>query len=102
MGFKFGSILGRALGSIGSALLPIKGIDGGAVGEALGGLAPFATGGRVKKTGPIYAHKGEFIIPRGVAVTKTQRKAVAKKKADAKKKGKGGGKSGKGGRGGKK
>ena len=86
----FGNILGRALGSIGSALLPIKGIDGGEVGSALGSLAPFKKGGRVKKTGPIYAHKGEFVLPVGVAPTKAQKAKVAKKKAGGKKGGKGG------------
>ena len=88
----FGSIIGRGLGTLGSAFLPVKGIDGGAVGEALGGLAPFSTGGRVKRTGPIYAHKSEFVLPKGVPPTKSQKKEVAKRKAEAKKKGKGKGK----------
>ena len=89
----FGNILGRALGSIGSAILPIKGIDGGEVGSALGSLAPFKKGGPIKRTGPIYAHKGEYILPKGVKPTATQKKAVAKGKA------KGGKKGGKGGKG---
>lgn len=85
----FGKILGTALGSIGSQLLPVKGIDGGQVGGLLGGLAPFKTGGRVGgkkgKAVPILAHGGEYVLPVGVAPTATQRKAVAKRKAAAKK-----------------
>ena len=34
----FGKIFGTALGSIGSQLLPVIGIDGGQVGGLLGGL----------------------------------------------------------------
>ena len=95
----FGNILGRALGSIGSAILPIKGIDGGEVGSALGSLAPFKKGGRVPRTGRALIHKGEYILPVGVAPTKAQKAKVAKGKAKGKG-GKGGGK--KGGKGGKK
>ena len=91
----FGSLLGRLAGTIGSALLPIKGVDGGELGSVLGGLAPFKKGGPIKRTGPIYAHKGEYILPKGVPPTKAQKAKVAKKKAGGKK----GGKGGKGGRG---
>ena len=92
MGF-FGSLLGRGLGTIGSALLPVKGISGGDVGEQLGALAPFKHGGAVKKTGVALIHSGEFILPKGVKPTVAQRKAVAKGKAKSKgKKGKKGGK----------
>ena len=45
----FGNILGGALGSIGSAILLIKGIDGGEVGGALCSLASFKHGGAVGK-----------------------------------------------------
>ena len=86
----FGNILGRGLGSIGSALFPVAGINGGDVGAALGGLAPFKKGGPIKRTGPIYAHKGEYILPKGVPPTKAQKAKVAKKKAGGKKGGKGG------------
>ena len=96
---KFGSFLGKAIGSLGSALIPVKGIDGGAVGEALGGLAPFKTGGKIKRTGPILAHKNEYILPANAKPTKAQRAVVAKNKAKAKG---GKGKGGKGGKGGKK
>lgn len=86
----FGSLLGRLAGTIGSALLPIKGVDGGELGAVLGGLAPFKKGGRINKTGPIYAHKGEWVLPVGVAPTKAQKAKIAKKKAGGKKGGKGG------------
>lgn len=91
----FGNILGRALGSIGSALLPIKGIDGGEVGGALGSLAPFKKGGRVKRTGPALLHKNEWVLPANVPPTKAQKAKIAKGKA----KGRKGGKGGKGGKG---
>ena len=87
----FGSILGRALGSLASAIIPVKGIDGGSVGETLGGLTGFKKGGRVKRTGKAIVHKGEYVLPVGVAPTKAQKAKVAKKKAGGKK---GGGKRG--------
>ncbi len=87
MGF-FGSLLGRGLGTIGSALLPVKGISGGDVGEQLGALAPFKHGGAVKKTGVALLHKGEWVIPANSKPTKTQRAVVAKNKVKAKAKGK--------------
>lgn len=49
------------------------------VGELLGDLAPFKKGGRVRKTGPIKAHKGEFVLPKGVKPTKKQIKQVRKR-----------------------
>ena len=98
MVFKFGSILGRALGSIGSAILPIKGIDGGAVGEALGGLAPFKNGGAVgKKKRVILVHPNEYVLPANAKPTKAQKAIVAKNKAKG-----GKAKGGRGGKGGKK
>ncbi len=50
MGF-FGSVLGGALGKIGSKLLPIPGADGEKIGSYLGNFAPFKKGGRVRKSG---------------------------------------------------
>lgn len=91
----FGNILGRTLGSIGSALFPVSGINGGDVGGAIGGLAPFKKGGRVKRTGKAIVHKGEYVLPVGVPPTKAQKAKVAKGKKGGKK----GGKGGKGGRG---
>ena len=87
MGF-WGNLLGQGLGAIGSKLLPIKGIDGQAVGGALGSLAPFKKGGRVKRTGPAYLHKNEWVLPAGVAPTKSQKAKIAKGKK------RGGGKKG--------
>ena len=46
----------------------------------------FETGGKVKKTGVAMVHSGEYVLPKGVAPTASQRKAVAsRKKATAKK-----------------
>ncbi len=91
----FGSLLGGLLGNIASKIVPIPGINGEQVGSALGGLSGFKKGGRVKRTGKAVVHKGEYVLPVGVAPTKAQKAKVAKKKAGGKK----GGKSGKGGRG---
>ena len=91
MGFKFGSLLGRALGSLGGALIPVKGIDGGAVGETLGSLAPFKHGGAVgKRKRAILVHPNEYVLPANAKPTKAQKAIVARNKAGAKKgKGKG-------------
>lgn len=45
----FGSALGGMLGSLGSKMLPIPGVDGGQLGNFLGGLFPFKKGGRIGK-----------------------------------------------------
>jgi hypothetical protein len=45
----FGEVLGNALGKIGSHFLPIPGVDGGQVGQTIGGFLPFKKGGKVKK-----------------------------------------------------
>lgn len=87
IGEKLGSLLGRSIGNFaGSKLGKYTGIGaqeggeaGGDIGGKIGALLPFKKGGRVKKTGPILAHKGEFILPRGVAPTKQQLKKVAMK-----------------------
>ena len=81
----FGNILGRALGSIGSAILPIKGIDGGEVGGALGSLAPFKHGGAVgKKKRVILVHPNEYVLPANAKPTKAQKAVVARNKAKGK------------------
>lgn len=82
----FGSLLGGLAGSIGSQLFPIAGIDGQKLGSALGALSGFKTGGHVKKTGPAYLHKGEFVLSANAKPTKKQRAIVAKNKRLAKKK----------------
>ena len=49
-------------------------------------LDQFETGGKVKKTGVAMVHSGEYVLPKGVAPTASQRKAVAtRKKATVKK-----------------
>jgi len=42
----FGSTLGSLLGGLGSAFLPIPGIDGSKLGGALGGMLGFKRGGK--------------------------------------------------------
>lgn len=93
IGRGLGRIVGRGLGSLaGESLGKYTGIDsqkGAGIGDEIGGsilgaLIPFKKGGKVKKTGPIYAHKGEYVLPKGVKPTKAQLKAVAKKKAHKK------------------
>ena len=81
----FGSALGGLLGSIGSDLFPIAGVNGGQLGSMLGGLTGFKHGGAVKRTGKFLIHQGEFVLPKSVKPTKAQRAAVAKLKRDAKK-----------------
>jgi hypothetical protein len=85
----FGSMLGSLLGSIGSKLIPIPGVDGGQLGAALGGLSGFRTGGKVggKRGAPvvILAHGSETVIPLNARVTKAQKKIIASNKRKAKK-----------------
>lgn len=69
----FGKLIGGAVGSAGGAALgrrlggktgaKIGGQIGKIGGTIAGGLVPFKKGGMVKKTGPIYAHKGELVVP---------------------------------------
>jgi len=89
---KIGKALGRLAGGAighfaGKRFKKYTGIDeqrGKATGENIGGqlgeLLPFKKGGRIHKTGPIYAHKGEFILPKGIPPTKKQLAKVAKGK----------------------
>jgi hypothetical protein len=50
------------------------------VGSILGdALIPFKKGGKVKFTGAVLAHKGEFVLPKGVKPTKSQLKRVKKR-----------------------
>ena len=82
---KLGGIIGRALGSIGSAILPFKGIDGGTVGQTIGDMAGFKHGGKVNRTGKALVHKGEYVLPANAKPTKAQKAVVAKNKAKGKK-----------------
>jgi hypothetical protein len=45
----FGSTLGGLLGGLGSAFMPIPGVDGRALGSFLGGMTGLRRGGRRKK-----------------------------------------------------
>ena len=70
IGRKLGTALGKALGGFaGKKLGKFTGMgqnEGQKIGEDIGGdagdLLPFKKGGRVKKNGKIYAHKGEFVL----------------------------------------
>ena len=84
MGF-WGNLLGQGLGAVGSKLLPIKGLDGQAVGGALGSLAPFKNGGAVgKKKRVILVHPTEYVLPANAKPTKAQKAIVAKNKKGGK------------------
>lgn len=87
-GRKLGEALGRGLGFFaGTKLGKHTGIgadEGGRIGKNIAGdifekLIPFKKGGRIKKTMPILAHKGEFVLPKGVKPTKAQIKKVKKR-----------------------
>jgi len=80
----FGSAIGSLLGNLGSALIPIPGVNGGQLGSFLGGLSGFKTGGAVKRTGRALVHKGEYILPSNCKPTKAQKAIVAKNKAKVK------------------
>lgn len=43
-------------------------------------LKRFKKGGFLKNDGPIYAHRGEYVLPRGVKPTAAQMKLVNKKR----------------------
>jgi len=90
IGRQIGNFLGGKLGSLaGGALGGITGTgsdEGERIGGTIGGnlldkLIPFKKGGRVKRTGPILAHKGEFVLPAGVKPTKQQLSQVMKKRS---------------------
>jgi hypothetical protein len=46
-----GGMLGGLLGSLGSKIFPIPGIDGGSLGQTIGNLLPFARGGMAMRGG---------------------------------------------------
>lgn len=103
IGKSIGSDLGKTAGSAIGGLIggkkgakegaKIGGGFGGKIGGTAGKLAPavmaFKKGGKVPKTGLAQVHKGEYVLPAGVAPTKAQMAKVAKGKKMAKgKKGK--------------
>ena len=93
MGF-LGGLIGRGLGALGSAFLPVKGLDGAEIGQSLGSLAPFRNGGSVgKRRRAIIVHPNEYVLPANAKPTKAQKAIIAKNKRG------GGKKGGKGGRG---
>lgn len=81
-------LLGSAIGkSAGRKLGKFTGIheqEGGRIGRnvatSVANLIPYKKGGRVKKTGKILVHKGEFMLPKHVKPTKKQVAAVRKRK----------------------
>ena len=88
LGRKLGHALGKAIGGFaGKELGKFTGMgqdEGHKFGGDIGGdildfLIPFKKGGKVKKNGPAYLHKGEFVLPKGVKPTKAQLKKVRKK-----------------------
>ena len=82
IGQKIGELAGKKLGKYTNV-----GADKGAqIGESCGAsllenLIPFKKGGPIKKTGPILAHKGEYILPKGVRPTSKQRAMVKKRRS---------------------
>jgi len=82
LGKLAGGLVGGLFGKKGSAI-------GEEIGGGLGDLVSLKTGGRVpgnrNKAVPAMLHGNEYVLPAGVAPTKSQKKAVAKRKANAKK-----------------
>lgn len=87
IGKRVGSLLGSAIGKLaGKHLKKYTGLDeddgfaiGTKVGSHLGNFLPFKKGGPIKKNGPVYGHKGEFVLPPGVEPTDYQLKLVKKR-----------------------
>lgn len=78
MGF-FGNLIGQGLGGLAGGSIGHQ-KEGAAIGGTLGGMLPFAKGGRVPgKVGkPVRAlvHAGEVVLPVGVKPTKAQKNAI--------------------------
>ena len=87
-----GGAIGTEVGSLGGSAL--GGLVGGKKGAAAGGnigrvaggvmgkaFPMFKKGGKVDKTGLAVVHRGEYVLPSGVAPTMAQKRAVAKRKA---------------------
>ena len=62
-GGSLGEMIGKKIGKSDAAASAGKKIGSVIGGVAGGALIPFRSGGRVKKTGPAYLHKGELIVP---------------------------------------
>ena len=69
MGLLGSGVLSIASGATGQKLGQKYGLgsEGKAIGALLGGAAgtllPFKNGGKVKRNGPAYLHKGEIVVP---------------------------------------
>jgi hypothetical protein len=83
------ALTGAIGGAVGGLAGGVGGVAGSAVGAKLGKefivpklnkVAGYKTGGKVAKTGIALVHKDEFVLPKGVAPTKAQKKAVAMRK----------------------
>jgi hypothetical protein len=66
-----------------AAIKDLTGFKGGEyltnpTAAAMKNLPGFKKGGKVKKTGPIMAHKGEYVLPASVKPTKKQMSKVSK------------------------
>jgi len=82
------ALTGAIGGAVGSLAGPVSGVAGSAIGSKLGKefltpklnkIAGYKNGGKVPKTGIALVHAGEFVLPKGVAPTKAQKDAVAKR-----------------------
>jgi hypothetical protein len=83
LGDGVGKLIGKVAGDKLGKYTNIHGAEGssigGRIGGALGNLLPFKKGGPIKKNGPIYGHKGEFVLPPGIEPTDYQLKLVKKR-----------------------
>jgi hypothetical protein len=79
VGKRVGKYAGQKLGKYTGVHADRGAKIGRKVGQELGDLLPFKKGGKVKKTGPIYAHKGEFVLPQGIRPTVKQLKKMKRK-----------------------
>ena len=84
IGGEVGGLAGEKLGGLigGKRGASAAGNIGRVAGRLAGGAFPmFKKGGKVGKTGLAVVHRGEYVLPAGVAPTAAQKKAVAKRKA---------------------
>lgn len=73
LGGYFGEKIGKFFGGSGQS-------TGKRIGQKVGtAVLGFKKGGRVKRTGRAQVHKGEYVLPKGVAPTKKQKKRVEKR-----------------------
>ena len=70
----FGSAIGGALGSLGSSLFPINGLDGQAIGKTIGGWFPFKKGGLIKSQPVLQPINYAKLMKRGGVVKRKYQK----------------------------